>query len=57
MHEFDNVEVEAIEGEASRRTYTCQDDSMEPCADEPLADDVNFADRKTALAQKEKARD
>ena len=23
--EFDNVEVEAMEGEASRRTYTCQD--------------------------------
>ena len=55
MHEFDNVEVQTIEGEASQRTYTCQDDSMKPYADEPLSDDVNFVNRKTALAQKEKA--
>ena len=27
---------------------------MEPYADKPLADDVNFTNRKTALAQKEK---
>jgi len=27
---------------------------MEPYADEPLAEDVNFTNRKTALTQKEK---
>ena len=43
MHEFDNVEVQTIEGEAS------------PYADEPVSDDVNFVNRETALAQKGKA--
>ena len=37
--EFDMVEVEAVEGEAKRRTYTCQDNSTDPYADEHLADE------------------
>ena len=50
--EFDNVEVEAIEGEASRNAYTCQDDSIEPYADEPLADEERL--RGYRNEQKEK---
>lgn len=37
--EFDNVEVEAVEVEASGRSYENEDDPLEPYTDEPLADE------------------
>ena len=37
--EFDNVEVEAVEVEASGRSHENDDDSLEPYTDEPLGDE------------------
>ena len=36
---YESVEVKAAEGEASGRSYEREDDSLEPYAYEPLADE------------------
>ena len=51
--EFENVEVEVAESEANRRSYEREDDSQEPCADEPLEERKG---KKIAVRDKNKNR-
>ena len=52
--EFDNVEVEAVEGEASCRSYENEDDSLEPYTDEPLADEEWLASYRKKQEENQK---
>ena len=55
--EFESVEVKAAEGEASGRSYEREDDSLEPYADEPLADEEWLENYRKGQEEKQNLED
>jgi len=52
--EIDNVEVQAVQVEASGRGYENEHDSLEPYMDEPLADEEWLAHYRKKQAENQK---